>query len=437
LKITDGDLDVKSGENNRINIAGNWINNDLFTARSGEVVFDGGDQTLLGSTVFYKFAKSETSDNSTDTVLTFEAGQTQTILGQWAVNGLDSDDRIQLRSTNPGAAPGSDWDVDPEGTRVLSYLEVQNSNNVSGVTVDCTNNCMDDGDNTDWNFTSVPITITGTVYIDQGVTDIGAGITVAVSINGGAIDATDTTDANGGYSITTVSSVGATSILTLFINDETENAVTVTNATGTDMAGIDLYQDYLIVRNDNLVALTNANLDTANNVADGDVDAIYTVPSANNVRTTNGTELLVPLGHTYEPGGNVEVGVTGLTSMLDIAGTMTMNASGFLEVEGTMDVSGTFIGDGGYLDINGDLTVSSGSLTSTTGSLMVAGTVSLAPGSFSHNSGALVLDGTGQQTVSAASATFNSITVTNASGAGVIFDEAFTVQNFTNTTPNS
>ena len=57
-------------------------------------------------------------------------------------------------------------------------------------------------------------------------------------------------------------------------------------------------------------ALTNANLDTANNLGDGDVDAIYTIPSANNLRTTNGTELLVPLGHTFEPGDEYTTRIT-------------------------------------------------------------------------------------------------------------------------------
>ena len=42
LTIENGTLDVKEGENNRINISGNWTNNDVFEARGGTVDFNGG-----------------------------------------------------------------------------------------------------------------------------------------------------------------------------------------------------------------------------------------------------------------------------------------------------------------------------------------------------------------------------------------------------------
>ena len=45
------------------------------------------------------------------------------------------------------------------------------------------------------------VTFSGTVYTDEGSTNIGANKTVAISINGAAAAATDETDANGAYSI--------------------------------------------------------------------------------------------------------------------------------------------------------------------------------------------------------------------------------------------
>lgn len=49
LTITNGTLDVVSGENNQINIAGDWTNDDIFEPRNGSVVFDGPSDANLDS----------------------------------------------------------------------------------------------------------------------------------------------------------------------------------------------------------------------------------------------------------------------------------------------------------------------------------------------------------------------------------------------------
>lgn len=60
VTITGGVLDTVDTENNQINVGGNWTNSDLFTARSGTVVFDdtnvdAQDQTINpGASSFYK-----------------------------------------------------------------------------------------------------------------------------------------------------------------------------------------------------------------------------------------------------------------------------------------------------------------------------------------------------------------------------------------------
>ncbi|KKW00632.1 MAG: hypothetical protein UY34_C0024G0010, partial [Parcubacteria group bacterium GW2011_GWA2_48_9] len=45
ITITNGTLDVKSGEDNAITIGGNWDNNSTFTSRSGTVTFDAADMS--------------------------------------------------------------------------------------------------------------------------------------------------------------------------------------------------------------------------------------------------------------------------------------------------------------------------------------------------------------------------------------------------------
>ena len=102
--------------------------------------------------------------------------------------------------------------------------------------------------------------VSGTVYTDEGVTNIGAGKTVTLLINGaladcggGAGSCTDDTDTSGEYLIegTDVTALVGGEVLTVFIDGETENGVTVTVADDNTMFGMDIYQDYLITRQDN------------------------------------------------------------------------------------------------------------------------------------------------------------------------------------------
>ncbi|MBZ0166734.1 MAG: hypothetical protein K8I00_07990, partial [Candidatus Omnitrophica bacterium] len=351
------------------------------------------------------------------------------ILNTWAFNGLDSDDQIIIKPDTPL----TEWFVDPRGVRAISYLDVIYSNNVSGTTVDCTNGCNDGGNNIDWNFTASAITVSGSVFIDEGVTNIGSGTTVRLAING-VTDNSDTTDANGGFSISSSAPAGSGSVLTLYIDSGGGDAgVTITLSDGNDSTGIDIYRDYLLLRAENGGSVTNSNLDTGNDNADTDIDAIYTM-SGTTVTLVNGKELLVWPGFGYTPTGDVNIGTSGATTLLDVSGTLNMGAGETLTVRGTLDVSGEFYGSSATVDVNGDLTVSAGLFSAPTTTLTVSGTVDLAAGTYTHNSSTIEFDGTQQQTVAAGTNTFNQMTVTNASGPGVIFTEAFTTANFTNTT---
>jgi len=49
LTITNGTLDVKSGEDNQINVGGDWTNDDIFVERTGTIVFDGAADATLDS----------------------------------------------------------------------------------------------------------------------------------------------------------------------------------------------------------------------------------------------------------------------------------------------------------------------------------------------------------------------------------------------------
>jgi hypothetical protein len=94
--------------------------------------------------------------------------------------------------------------------------------------------------------------ISGTVYTGdpaEGAGTMGITRTVRIKVNG-AGDFTDTTDGSGEYSID-VGATAAGDILTVFIDDETEDGATVTLASGSDISDLDIYQNHIIVRSDN------------------------------------------------------------------------------------------------------------------------------------------------------------------------------------------
>ncbi|MBZ0166419.1 MAG: hypothetical protein K8I00_06385, partial [Candidatus Omnitrophica bacterium] len=264
LRINNGTLDVKLGENNDIAVFGNWINYDTFLRRAGDVTLDGDDQDIRGTTTFYDLTKLETTDDSTDVTVTFDVTGSLIIDNVWTFSGLDADDRIVLLPS----VPVTQWDIDPQGVRAISYLDPTYSRNVNVTTIQCTNGCNDGGNNINWNFTAGVITVSGSVYIDEGMTSIGAGTAVRLDVNGVA-DNTDTTDGSGSYSITSSATVGNGAIVTLYLDTGGGNAgVTVLVSNGSNVSDADIYRDYLLVRSDNGNFVSNLNMDTANNSGD-------------------------------------------------------------------------------------------------------------------------------------------------------------------------
>lgn len=104
----------------RFSIAGDFTNNDTFTAQSGTVTFDGTGQSILGSTAFYNLTKSVAAADT----LTFQAGQTTTINGTVTLNGA-AVNLLALRSTTPG----TQWlfNVNAGASKAIDYVDVQDS----------------------------------------------------------------------------------------------------------------------------------------------------------------------------------------------------------------------------------------------------------------------------------------------------------------------
>ncbi|MCD4781303.1 MAG: hypothetical protein K8S27_12255, partial [Candidatus Omnitrophica bacterium] len=308
---------------NSVTVAGPWTNNDTFTARSGTVTFDGTDQSISGSSTFFNFTKIEGVNDATDETLTFDNTATQTISNLLTLNGRDADDRINLVSDSPGTP----WGLTANGTFAIDFVEPTDSDASGGSTIQHTDTA-NGGNNLNWN---LGVSITGTVYTDEGTTNIGSGKTVAISVNGAAAAATDDTDANGVYSLGEVT-INSGDVVTLYLDGETEKAVTVTIGSGDGMSGLDLYRNRLITRHDYAFYLTNSDLDTADNNGEADITAIYSVV-AGALTVNDSYELYIPTTFAFAPGNTVTA------DDIDINGTFTM-AVNAVTVSGTWDATG-------------------------------------------------------------------------------------------------
>jgi hypothetical protein len=144
IRVSGGAFTATSGT---LSVSGDFEHTGgTFTDNGGSVVLDGADQTIMGSTTFSDLTK----DADTRCTLTFEDGETQTITGALTLSG-DAGNFLRLRSTTPG----QQWSIDPQGTRTVAYLSVQDSSNVNSAPIDATGTgSIDWGNNVDWTFDS-------------------------------------------------------------------------------------------------------------------------------------------------------------------------------------------------------------------------------------------------------------------------------------------
>jgi hypothetical protein len=123
-----------------IKLGGNWTNTGVFIAGSSEVAFKGpAPSTIKGENYFFNFTCTQPGKQ-----LSFEAGKTQTIDGAWTLSGV-AGGLVALRST----VAGIQWMVKPQGTRNISFVDVEDSNNISPAVINAVSS-IDSGNNTNW-----------------------------------------------------------------------------------------------------------------------------------------------------------------------------------------------------------------------------------------------------------------------------------------------
>ena len=269
---------------------------------------------------------------------------------------------------------------------------------------------------------AVRLTISGTVYSDEGVTAVGANETARLLVNGTSAG-TDLTDASGVYSITATVNSGD-SILVYMDNAGLEGVV-VTVSDGNNLSGLDIYGDHVITRHDNGGSLTNAVMSAAKG-GSGDNDIRYSVTSGA-LTVSGGDELYVLTGHTFAPGGNVTAPnikilgtITGGSDTLSTPGNWDATSGAFTPGTSTVQFTNqpsTFTpGTSSYynvtlsltdneqvltlasnLDVNNNLTITTGDLdvSATNYNITIGGDFSRT-GLFTPRNGTVTFDGTNQ-----------------------------------------
>ncbi len=239
------------------------------------------------------------------------------------------------------------------------------------------------------------ISISGTVYVDKGATTMGAGRTVQVSVNGAASAGSTTTASDGTYTIAGITAASG-AVLAVYLQGNTEAAATVTKSTGSNLSGIDLWQDWLNLRSDNGVVLSGTNLNTSDNNGDTGLSAIYSAPGNTTLTMVSGKQIHIVAGATQ--------GYNAATST----------------VTGNVENAGQFASTG---TVNGNLTnLAGGTITQSSGTLTVKGDFTNA-GTLTLTSGTTIsLTGTGTQTLTGGGQALAALTVNGAGGTYTLQD---------------
>ncbi|MEK7218621.1 MAG: hypothetical protein AAB728_04115, partial [Patescibacteria group bacterium] len=306
-----------------ITLSGAWLNDGTFQANTSTVILDGAGQTVSGTGAFYNLVKGVTAADT----LTFQAGATQTVTNRWSMSG-SLGNVLSLRSS----VTGSQWNINPSGTRVIGTLDVRDSNNTNATAIDARGGTnVNSGNNVNWLF---GFNVTGRLFSDEGTTPL-ANRVVTASVNGGPKAGSGTTDAAGSFTITGVNMTGGT-VVALYADGGAEKAVTVVLGSGSAMTGISLYQNRLILRSESgSAAVDNAILGVAVLSASGDADVTSLLSSAtpSAVTVSSGYELYLWPGDTFVPGGTVSA------DDWDVNGTVNMSTNAYT-ISGSFDATG-------------------------------------------------------------------------------------------------
>jgi hypothetical protein len=209
------------------------ITSGIVQSSSTSLILTGTTQTIstIATTTFASLTKTATASS---TLIFGTSTNPLIITGTTTLTGGDtSSEYLKLRSTDPN----THWHFDPQGGRDFTYLDVQDSHNVSSTTIAIPDisKFTDSGRNEGWSFTQPTVTIgkqgrqIATTTADANNQDLGGAFTL--------------TTADSGITLNSITLKQAGSVSTDSIHDVTLYHATTTNGlcSNTKPAGATLY----------------------------------------------------------------------------------------------------------------------------------------------------------------------------------------------------
>ncbi len=252
-------------------------------------------------------------------------------------------DTLVPTSTLPGNDVGFDVNASPKNISGLSTSTYNRICLKAELTIDSATSSptLDD-----WKVTWVPpivgTTVSGTLYTNEGDTAMASQPLVRVKVDGGG-DNSNTANTDGTYTVSGIDPPSAGQVLTVYLDTNGgEQAVTVTRYNSGSPDDIDLYQNRLIVREEDGTAISNADLGQWD--GDNDPTDIFFTSNSNNLVLNPYKKLIVWGGDSYSPGGTITLeGNASSTPDGDLLiGTeATLTAGGTITLAGSWTASST------------------------------------------------------------------------------------------------
>ena len=195
-----------------------------------------------------------------------------------------------------------------------------------------------------WDDSNLLITISGTVYADEGVTPLGnptcngATAVVTIVINGGTTYTGTCSNVNGTYSIPNVAVLGSP-VATVYLNTNGGvQATTITKTPTQNISNLNLYANRIITRHEDVAdPLTIADMAKFDETNDTDIRYDAATGTTNTLTVRPNTELHIASSTTFIPGGPITLQSGGTGTTYD--GTLHLDASSTFMGVGTTTYS--------------------------------------------------------------------------------------------------
>ncbi|MDB9944490.1 hypothetical protein OAD26_00630, partial [bacterium] len=380
-----------------LDISGDYTNNARFDANGGTVLISSttAPQTLSGTMTGSSTFNNLTILNTATTTFANVASTTGTLFNNTAGSAMvfpasatstftnidiqgTSGNEIYLRSSSDG----TQWGIVVTGTQYASYLDVKDSNACDGDTITHISSTV--VNSTCWTAGSF-VTISGTLYSDEGSTQITDGrdlVLVVGSSNPSNIYATSTDGGAGTFAFSEVFSTSledGTPIVVFVDGVSTTKAVTVTKASSSNsIPNVDLYQDTVIVKHESTAGTASTTIaDMAIYDSTNDSDIRYTASSIVNTLqilvSENTQEFHVWTGDTFTTSGEVTLRTAvGNSSALHVDDSATLNLGATTTAMGSVsvDTGATLVAPDTTFSVYGDYT-NNGTFTHSSGTLKI------------------------------------------------------------------